>query len=216
MFTGLIERVGVLGGLNRTAEGGRIEVQCDAWPESLALGESVAVQGACLTVVEACRDGFVCDVLGETLDKTNLGRMAPGCLLNLERALRADGRFGGHMVTGHVDGTAEVADVRSTGRDWELSIRCGDALRQGVVPKGSIACDGVSLTVAQVRPEGFSVHIIPFTWQHTSLRQLQRGGTVNLETDILGKYVWQYLHRASDGGASLTAEKLAAAGWDVG
>jgi riboflavin synthase len=213
MFTGLIEKVGRLVSLARTAEGGRITVRCDAWPEPLVDGESVAVQGACLTVVERGASGFVCDVLGETLGRTTLGGRAVGSLLNLERAMRADGRFGGHMVTGHVDGTGHVIGVRSTGRDWELAVGCGADLCEGLVFKGSVTIDGVSLTIASVRPDGFTVNIIPFTWEHTSLRGLREGEAVNLETDIVGKYVRNYLRGTDSSRGSVTLEKLFAAGF---
>lgn len=212
MFTGLIENVGTMESLTRTAEGGRIAVRCESWETPLVAGESVAVQGACLTVVEHGSGGFVCDVLGETLERTTLGGRSSGALLNLERAMRADGRFGGHMVTGHVDGTGRVESVRSTGRDWELRVECEAAICDGLVFKGSVAVDGVSLTIASVRPDGFTVNIIPFTWAHTSLRALRDGDAVNLETDIVGKYVQKYLRGAKDGG-SVTSEKLFAAGF---
>ncbi|MBN1670553.1 MAG: riboflavin synthase [Kiritimatiellae bacterium] len=190
MFTGLIRKVGRLGGLNRTAEGGVLRVALDEpWDEPPAKGESVAVSGACLTVVESSRNGFVCDVLAETLDKTNLGGKTTGAPLNLERALRMGDRLGGHMVSGHVDGTGPLVARTDTGRDWVLEIGCGADLLPEIVRKGSIAVDGVSLTVAALKPHAFTVHIIPFTWQHTALHALKPGESVNIETDIIGKYV---------------------------
>ena len=216
MFTGLIEKVGVLGGLQRTPDGGRIAVQCDPWAEPLVPGESVAVQGACLTVVEARAGGFVCDVLEETLRRTNLGAKRPGDRLNLERALRADGRLGGHLVTGHVDGPGSVIAIRNTGRDWELDVACVAALNEGIVVKGSIACDGVSLTVTRVSGTMFGVNIIPFTWQHTSLAALRPGDAVNLETDYIGKYVMQYMRRLEPGGRPVSIQSLREAGFSAG
>lgn len=215
MFTGLIEKVGELVGLQRTSDGGRIAVHCAPWPDSLVPGESVAVQGACLTVVEVRGDGFVCDVLEETLRRTNLGAKRPGDRLNLERALRADGRLGGHLVTGHVDGTGSVAAVRNTGRDWEMDVACAPEVCEGIVIKGSIACDGVSLTVSRVSEAGFGVNIIPFTWKQTSLSSLRAGECVNLETDYVGKYVLQYMRRTAQGRSSVSIASLRNAGFAV-
>ena len=216
MFTGLTEKVGALSGLQRTPDGGRVSVQCDPWKDPLVLGESVAVQGVCLTVVEVRSTGFMCDVLEETLRRTNLGGKRAGDRLNLERALHADGRLGGHLVTGHVDGTGEVAAFRNTGRDWELDIACAPDLREGIVIKGSIACDGVSLTVARVSEGAFGVNIIPFTWQHTSLCALRAGDAVNLETDYIGKYVLQYMRRLGSGAGSVSMRSLRDAGFAAG
>jgi riboflavin synthase len=213
MFTGLIEKVGTLGNLRRTAEGGQLTVHCDEWQEPLVPGESIAVQGACLTVVTARPAEFVSDVLEETLRRTRLLSMSAGARLNLERAMRLDGRFGGHMVTGHVDGLGTVTAVRSTGRDWELHMECAPELLRGIVVKGSIAIDGVSLTVSGVNSRGFTVNIIPFTWQNTSLCSLDSGCSVNLETDIIGKYVARHLSGTAPGPGCVTIEALAAAGF---
>jgi riboflavin synthase len=216
MFTGLVEKVGLLGSLQRTPDGARISVQCDAWMAPLVPGESVAVQGACLTVVESYAGGFGCDVLEETLRRTGLGGKRPGARLNLERALRADGRLGGHLVTGHIDGTGSVAALRNTGRDWELDVACDAALCAGIVLKGSISCDGVSLTVARVSGSMFGINIIPFTWQHTSLSALRAGDMVNLETDYIGKYVLQYMRGLSPDASAVTMQSLRNAGFSAG
>jgi riboflavin synthase len=151
-------------------------------------GESIAVQGACLTVETAQSGQFTCAVLRETLDVTNLGRKHVGARLNLERALAAGARFGGHIVSGHVDGTGNVTRIEKTGNDWVLEVECDPSLLHATVLKGSIACDGVSLTVSALSGRAFQANIIPFTFHHTSLGDLTRGDRVNIETDIIGKY----------------------------
>jgi riboflavin synthase len=189
MFTGLVQAVGTLAGLDRGSDGARLRVAHPPWDEPLEPGESVAVQGACLTVAETGGEHMVCDVLAETLERTNLADGPPGRRLNLERALRAGERLGGHIVQGHVDGLGRVRRVESLGRDWRLGVQGDDALLQGMILKGSVAVDGVSLTISRLTGDGFEVNVIPFTWQHTSLRDLRPGMRVNIETDMLGKYV---------------------------
>jgi riboflavin synthase len=193
MFTGLIQKVGKLERLEKARGGAVVTVSHDPWDEPLVPGESVAVQGVCLSVVRAESKYFACDVLSETLKRTNLGATARGTLLNLERALRAGDRMGGHFVSGHVDGVGKVKAVTAAVRDWILNVECGEALARGIVMKGSIACDGVSLTVTAVSRTGFGVNLIPLTWQNTSLRRLKAGDAVNVETDLIGKHVRRYL-----------------------
>ncbi len=164
------------------------------------LGESVAVQGACLTVTGFDNNGFTCDVLDETLARTNLGKLPIGADLNLERAMKLGDRIGGHLVTGHVDAVGTIAKIRPAGRDRIVTINCDAAVAAGIVQKGSIAIDGISLTVSAVSDDGFEVNIIPFTWEHTSLRTRSEGDDVNLETDLLGKYVQRYLQTMGDAG----------------
>lgn len=189
MFTGLIEHIGTIVGIRaRPGGGGELSIRIDDWDEPPQIGESIAVQGICLTVKKATRNGFDCDLLQETLARTNLGRRRPGARVNLERALRAGDRLGGHLVSGHIDGLGLCAAIHRMGPDYALSIRAAHDLIAGIVPKGSIACDGVSLTVAQLESERFSVHIIPHTWQATTLHQLHVGDRVNLETDMIGKH----------------------------
>jgi riboflavin synthase len=213
MFTGLIEQVGRLEDIRPDAEGARLTVRAEPWSSPLQPGESVAVQGACLTVAKVQGERFTCDVLRETLSRTTLGGLRSGARLNLERALRADGRFGGHLVTGHVDGVGRVVTTRSIGRDWEIDLACSGDLMQGVVRKGSVALDGVSLTVVGMRADGFTVCIIPFTWQNTSLSGLAAGNAVNIETDLIGKYVFRLLGHAGLAPSPLTLDTLHAAGF---
>lgn len=188
MFTGLVEKIGRLVGTEARGAGARMAIECGPWQEPLRHGESVAIQGVCLTVTEAHGGCFACDVLTETLRRSTLGRYKPGARVNLERALRAGDRLGGHLVTGHVDGVTELLRRDSLGDDWQLAIACSDEFRPGIVKKGSIACDGVSLTVAEVQRDFFTVYVIPHTWMHTTLNDLRPGDLMNVELDLLGKY----------------------------
>ena len=212
MFTGLVQQVGTLAGRKARADGASLAIRHEAWAVPLVLGESIAVQGACLTVTSLHPGSFTCDVLHETLEKTTLGDLSLGSPLNLERALRADERLGGHIVTGHIDGQGVVSSIGQKGADWILEVACGDELLAGIVPKGSIAVNGVSLTVAALRQKSFAVHLIPHTWSHTSLHALKAGHAVNLETDLIGKYVQRHLSRMQ-GDKGVTMEKLLAAGF---
>lgn len=211
MFTGLIEKVGTLSSAVARGDGMSFVIKHDAWKEPLVLGESVAVQGACLTVTSCTAGEFTCDVLQETLKKTNLSGKRPRALLNLERALRAGDRLGGHFVTGHVDEVGEVASVKASGADWVLEVAGSALMMEQLVPKGSITVDGVSLTLVQLRAKTFTVHLIPHTWANTSLKGLTRGSSVNLEADILGKYAQKQVQSKLGGGVTL--EKLILAGF---
>jgi riboflavin synthase len=212
MFTGLIQQVGMLAGKKARGDGMSLVIRHESWDSPLMKGESVAVQGACLTVTSVRTGEFSCDVLNETLKKTCLGAAAPGSRLNMERALRADDRLGGHIVTGHIDGLGTVLALEQKGADWILEVACDDELLAGIVPKGSIAIDGVSLTIAELKSKSFAVHLIPHTLSQTSLQFLKKGNAVNLETDLIGKYVQRHLGRMQ-GGKGLTLEKLQAAGF---
>lgn len=191
MFTGLVQQVGRWLGAERRGGGAVARVACAPWPDGpLAPGESVAVQGCCLTVVAATAEGFEADLLDETLRVTALGALRPGAAANLERALRPSDRLGGHIVQGHVDATAEVVAVEPAGRDVRMRLACAGAEARYVVYKGSVALDGVSLTVSAVPAPGlFEVNLIPTTLAATSLRDRRPGDRVNLETDVLGRYV---------------------------
>ncbi len=193
MFTGLIERVGKLSGTTSRGNGSVLTLSHAPWESPLELGESVAVQGACLTVTSVGTGSFTADVLNETLQRTSLGHLASGAAVNLERALRVGDRFGGHMVSGHVDGCGQLAAVTRVGDDYLFRITCSEAISEEIVSKGSIALDGVSLTIANEAPGWFEVAVIPHTWAHTSLSSRKPGNPMNLETDILGKYVRRYL-----------------------
>jgi riboflavin synthase len=188
MFTGLIESVGTITAVNPNPAGFRIEVLTSLAPE-LSLGESLAVNGVCLTVVAVSASSIQADVSPETARVTTLGRLHADSLVNLERPLRADARVGGHFVQGHVDATGTIQELRPDGDSYWLTLRFPPPLAPYIVRKGSIAVDGISLTVAGVDECHFDVQIIPFTWDHTNLRGARGEDPVNLECDILGKYV---------------------------
>ncbi len=212
MFTGLIQQVGKLNSIAQVAGGWSLTIAHAPWPaEPLVMGESVAVQGACLTVARFDTQTFTADLLDETMTRTSLGGLRAGAAVNLERALRLSDRLGGHIVTGHVDEAGRIEAIEPRGRDWRVRVRVSPAAARQIVMKGSIALDGISLTVAALGDDWFEVHIIPHTWQATSLPERQVGDRVNIETDILGKHVARLLGGAHAGG--LTLEKLTAAGF---
>ena len=213
MFTGLIQKVGRLVCLRQRGEGFGLAVAHTVWDEPLQLGESVAVQGCCLTVTKSAAQEFQCDCLQETLARTNMDTRQPGALLNLERALRATDRVGGHFVAGHVDGLGRVLRIEPRGRDIVLELAAPAEIVAEIVVKGSIACDGVSLTVVRREADAFTVHIIPSTWEHTALKSLAADDTVNLETDMLGKYVLTYLARGGDTTGGLSMDDLHRSGF---
>ncbi len=212
MFTGLVQRVGRLAQISFQGEAGRLTLSAD-FDSPLQIGESIAINGACLTLVEHQGKTAVFDVLRETFDKTSLRDKSPGAPLNLERALRLGDALGGHLVSGHVDGTGELRRIESAGRDKALFISA-PSLIADIVPKGSIAVDGISLTVVDVAPADglFSVHVIPHTWEQTALSSLSSGARVNLETDMIGKYVRAALAGSAPPGAA-TWDKLRDAGF---
>ncbi len=215
MFTGLITDIGQIDGMRRRGNGGaEMTVRIRDWKEPPRIGESIAVQGICLTVSAAHPDRFCCDVLRETLTRTNLGRLRPGNEVNLERALQAGDRLGGHLVSGHIDGSGLCLAIGQAGPDIALSVRAGRELIAGIIPKGSIACNGVSLTVVKREPDRFTVHVIPHTWQATTLRHLKAGDIINLETDMIGKYAAQRLAASGNTAASeLTLDTLRRSGF---
>jgi riboflavin synthase len=188
MFTGLIEALGEVAEVKPTPAGLRLRLTSEMAPE-LSPGDSLAVNGVCLTVVSADADGIHADVSPETMRVTSLGGLKRGALVNLERPLRADARLGGHFVQGHVDATGTLEEIRQDGDSYWVTIRFPPLLAPYIVRKGSIAVDGISLTVAGVDDRLFDVQIIPFTWEHTNLRAIKAGDHVNIECDILGKYV---------------------------
>jgi len=188
MFTGLIESVGTVAGLAPAASGFRLRVETPLAAD-LSVGDSLSINGVCLTVT-ATDDGKVhADIGPETARVTTLGTLRAGDLVNLERAMRADSRMGGHFVHGHVDGPGTIREIREDGDAYWLTISLDPSMLPWLVPKGSIAVDGISLTVAGLGAATFDVMIIPFTWAHTNLSARRVGDRVNLECDMIGKYV---------------------------
>ena len=194
MFTGIIEELGRVLELKKREVGARITIACSAVLQDAAPGSSIAINGACLTAVSVSKDHFSAELAPETLKRTNLGDLKPGSLANLERPLRATGRLDGHFVLGHVDGTGEILALEALGdANWWLRIRIPQQLSRYVVYKGSLAVDGISLTVAEVDQDVVGFTIIPHTWANTNLHTYQPGARVNLEADILAKYVEKLL-----------------------
>jgi riboflavin synthase len=188
MFTGLIETLGEVAEVKPTPSGFRLRLTTALSPE-LMPGDSVAVNGVCLTVVSADASGVHMDVSPETLRVSALGSLKRGAAVNMERPMRADARIGGHFVQGHVDATGSIEELRKDGDCWWVTIKFPPSLGPQIVRKGSIAVDGISLTVAGVDDRRFDVQVIPYTWDHTNLRSAKVNDLVNLECDMLGKYV---------------------------
>ena len=188
MFTGLVESVGELLERKATSGGFRLRIASPLAPE-LHGGDSIAVNGVCLTVILAEQDQFHTDVGPETVRVTTLGRLTRGCAVNLERPLRADSRFGGHFVQGHVDAVGHVEELRADAEFHWLTISFPHELSPFIVHKGSIAVDGISLTVAGLGADRFDVQLVPYTMEHTNLSRVQKRDRVNLEVDMVGKYV---------------------------
>lgn len=193
MFTGIIEELGTVKDIGITGNSAQIKLSAEKVLENTRTGDSIAVNGVCLTVTGITSDGFSADVMPETLKRTSLSIVRRGDKVNLERAMAADGRFGGHIVSGHIDGTGTIRDYKKDGNAVWVTISAPDDILKLVVEKGSIAIDGISLTVAYVDDICFKVSIIPHTAGETTLLMKRVGDPVNLETDIIGKYVAKLL-----------------------
>jgi len=214
MFTGLIEDVGTLSGRRAEGRAGKLEIKTALPVDQIAIGDSIAVNGACLTVEQRheTTGTIVFHTLAETLQRTNLGDLPAGSPVNLERALRVGDRLGGHFVLGHVDCTARIVALGQSQDDVVVTIELPDALRPLLIPKGSIGVDGISLTVADLQTNTFSVHLIPETMRSTNLVHAGPGTIVNLEGDMLGKYALRYQALAAQSGV-LTVDTLRKAGF---
>ncbi len=200
MFTGIVESVGRIAALEPSGALCGLAVDAPEVADGVRIGDSVAVNGVCLTVTAVDGGSLRFDVVKETLDRSSLGDRAVGERVNLERALRADARLDGHVVQGHVDGTGRVRALERAGDDVRLRVECGDEITRYLVEKGSVAIDGVSLTVVGVDASGFDVALIPHTLAVTTLGERRPGDRVNLEADVIGKYVVRYLERTRSGG----------------
>ncbi len=189
MFTGIIEEIGVLTNIRILTDSAELSIQAEKVLEETKLGDSIAVNGVCLTVIRLGFQEFTVDIMAETLAKTGLAQLKPGSKVNLERALQLSSRLGGHLVSGHVDGIGIIKRITVQGIASVYEISMPSSLSPFILPKGSIAIDGISLTVIQVSKDFFSVSLIPHTFTHTTLGMKKVGETVNLETDMIGKYV---------------------------
>lgn len=189
MFTGIVEEIGTVKAIGKGSVSSFIRIAADKVLGDAHIGDSIAVNGVCLTVTDITGNTFQADVMNETLSRSSLGSLKNGSYVNLERAMAADGRFGGHIVSGHIDGTGTIASVKQDGIAIWYTISTNDGILRYIVEKGSVAIDGISLTVAKTTPNDFSVSVIPHTASQTVLGFKKAGDIVNLENDIIGKYV---------------------------
>ncbi|MHB0866642.1 MAG: riboflavin synthase [Thermoleophilia bacterium] len=216
MFTGIVEELGKLVSLEMGADSGVITIEADAVLENTQLGDSIAVNGVCLTARSFGSGTFSADVMPETLRKTNLGELQRGGIVNLERALTLNGRLGGHLMLGHVDGTGKIVSIKPEGNAVFYTMTAPEEVLRYVLPQGSIGVDGISLTVARLAGDKFSVSLIPHTVKMTTLGHNRIGYSVNLEADVVGKYVSKMVRGGLPGGqgqGGLTLEKLAEGGF---
>ena len=212
MFTGIIEEVGHIKSLHRGAKSFTLEVEAEKVLEGTLVGDSIATNGVCLTVTSLTGHGFTADVMPETVSRTALGELVSGSPVNLERALSLQTRLGGHIVSGHIDGTGRIADRRQDDTALWLTIECDSKLLRYIIEKGSVTLQGVSLTVARVDARSFAVSLIPHTQAATTLHQAKVGDLVNIENDIIAKYVEKLLGKAPDNGSDLL-DKMAKYGF---
>ena len=215
MFTGIIEHLGTVESLKLHAEGGHLAIQAPSVAPHLTVANSIAVDGCCLTVVTVRGDKFSADLSTETIRKTSIGEWQAGTRVNLEQPMTAGKEFGGHFVLGHVDATGWVRRLDPEGENWWYGVEVPESFAKYIVPQGSVAIDGISLTVARWNGRVAEIAIIPFSYKHTNIRSKKIGDAVNLEGDILGKYVERYLavrSRAKPRG-NLTIEQLVAQGF---
>lgn len=193
MFTGLIEETGKVKEVKKQGKGIRLIISAKKILEDVKVGDSININGVCQTVVEYSKDFFSVDTIEETIKKTTLGKLQKGIKVNLERSLQPSSRLGGHFVLGHVDTTGKIIEIKKLSSSYMLTISFPLQFSKNLIPVGSIAVDGISLTLAEVKENNFTVAIIPHTWQETNLREKKKGDEVNLEFDVLGKYVEKIL-----------------------
>jgi riboflavin synthase len=209
VFTGIIAHVGTIESLSSGRGGGRITIHAPSAALSLAVSNSIAVNGCCLTVASLDKERFSADLSGETLAKTSFSTLKPGARVNLEQPLTAGKEFGGHFVLGHIDCVGHVAHLNPEGDNWWLGVQVPQDFARYIVPKGSIAIDGISLTVARWHKRIVEVAVIPYTYEQTNVRDRKPGDAVNLEGDVLGKYVERYLEaRQALPAESITLSRL--------
>ena len=212
MFTGIVEEIGTVKKIAR-GQKAYLEIQADKIFSDIHIGDSIAVNGVCLTVTGFSGKVFTADVMNETFRRSSLGSLKTGSHVNLERAMSANGRFGGHIVSGHIDGTGKITNIKKDGNAVWYKISASENIIKYTVEKGSIAIDGISLTVARVERDNFSVSIIPHTSEETILSEKKTGDTVNLENDIIGKYVERFLNFDKTGKSSITMDFLSKCGF---
>lgn len=198
MFTGLVEETGTIAAVRKSGQSAQLAIKADKILSDLALGDSVCTNGVCLTVTSVTNKVFTVDVMHETMKCSNLGELKIGTTVNLERAMPANGRFGGHVVSGHIDGIGKISRIVKDGIAYRYTIKASADILKYIIAKGSVTIDGISLTVASIERESFTVSIIPHTAKVTSLSDRKIGATVNLENDIFGKYVEKFVNQKSN------------------
>ncbi len=213
MFTGLIEQIGIIKNIHAKSQGLVLSVDLVKLYPQVKLGDSVAINGVCLSATSLDANIAKFDVSGETLAKSTISSLKVGAKVNLELAMKADGRFGGHIVQGHVDGIAKLSSVKQQGDFLEVTFTAEQDIIRSLVPKGSVSINGVSLTVAKLGKRDFSIAIIPVTWQETNLSELRINDSVNIETDIIVKTIKSQLENMLDSRDGLTIEKLKSLGF---
>jgi riboflavin synthase len=215
VFTGIIEHIGTVESLKANAEGGRLQIHAPTVVAHLEVSKSIAVNGCCLTVVELDAEHFSADLSGETLRKTSIGEWKSGTRVNLEQPLTAGKELGGHFVLGHVDTIGRVARLSPEGDNWWYGVEVPEEFARSIVPQGSITIDGISLTVARWHARLAEIAVIPFTYEHTNIRNKKLGDAVNLEADVLGKYVERYLEArtGTKSASNLSIQELVSQGF---
>ncbi len=217
MFTGIIEEKGQVKAIQRGAQSSVLTIAAKYIMDDVKIGDSIAVNGVCLTVTSCTSSQFTADVMHETLRRSSLGDLGMGSTVNLERAMAANGRFGGHIVSGHIDGTGTIVNIEKDDNAYWFTITADSKIMNYIIEKGSIAIDGISLTVAKVSADRFSVSVIPHSMAQTTLKERKMGDTVNLENDCIGKYVEKLLGKAPEdntpAGTRITKEFLAKYGF---
>ena len=216
MFTGFVEEIGTVTAVKKGAKSSQLAIQGTLIFGDLKLGDSVAVNGVCLTAAGLSGHIFTADVMNETLSRSNLGELKAGSRVNLERAMLAGGRFGGHMVSGHIDGTGQISRMETDDNAVWVTITAGSEILKYIVEKGSITIDGISLTVARVDDKSFAVSVIPHTGHETTLLHKAAGHTVNLENDVIGKYIERFVgqrEKKEKPASHITMDFLASAGF---
>lgn len=193
MFTGIIEEIGTIVSVKHTSREAKISISAKKIFSDLKLGDSIAVNGVCLTASDVSRERFTADVMNETFSRSSLSELTAGSHVNLERAMAANGRFGGHIVAGHVDGTGTIIDIKKDDNAIWYTIKADNNILKYIIEKGSVAIDGISLTIAKITSDSFSISIIPHTIQETILSEKSVGDIVNIENDLIGKYVERFL-----------------------
>ena len=213
MFTGIIEESGTVRSVIEAAGGGRIEIEASLVTKGTTDGDSIAVNGVCLTALDIRPDGFAADVSHETLDRSTIGKLSSGSLVNLERSVTPSTRLGGHIVQGHVDGRGKFISAEKNGDFWTVRIGFPKELARYFVYKGSVAIEGISLTIAKLDETSFDIAVIPKTWDLTNLSTLSPGDEVNLEADVIAKYVERMMQFGTQETGGVTMETLKNAGF---